>query len=187
MITDSSAYNDIAEKENWPAVCDATVRFSHPDLCRLLGVWRKAVKGSSLPRESDMTTRLLRPFLPDIVIYECAVARKGEQRWRVRLMGPSFAQIMGDLSGRFLDDAVPAKFLPRWHASLDATLGERAPLRFLAQAMTSGMKFLVGEYFSAPLIAADGSASLVLAAGRVTGGRAWQDVEAEARQTLGLG
>ena len=187
MIIGASEYNDLAMKNGWPALCDATVKFTHPDLCRVLGVWRKAAKGGGLPRESDMTARLLRPFLSDIVIYECVVSRKGERRWRVRLMGTSFAQIMGDLSDEFLDKAVPPALLPRWHASLDATLSARAPLRFVAQAVTSGMKFLVGEYLSAPLIAADGSASLVLAAGRFTGGRAWQDVEAEARQALESG
>ena len=187
MVLGASEYNDMAEKKDWPALCDANVKFTHPDLARLLCVWRRAAKGSGLPRESDMTARLLRPFLSDIVIYERVVSRKSEQRWRVRLMGTSFAQIMGDLNHKFLDKAVHPTLLPRWHASLDATLGERAPLRFLAQAVTSGMRFLVGEYFSAPLIAADGSASLVLAAGRFTGGRAWPDVEAEARQALRLG
>jgi len=186
MITDASAYNAIAKKEGWPSLCDATVRFSHPDLCRLLGVWRKAAKAGGLPREYDMTSRLLRPFLTDIVIYECITSKKGVRRWRVRLMGNAFAQIMGDLTDKFIDDAVPDALLPRWHGSLDVTLGARAPLRFLAQVVTSGMKFLVGEYFSAPLIAPDGSASLVLAAGRFTGGRSWQDVEAEARQALEL-
>ena len=186
MILGASEYNDIAKKEDWPALCDATVRFSHPDLCRLLGVWRKAAKAAGLPRESDMTARLLRPFQSDVVIYECIVSKKGAQRWRVRVMGLAFAQIMGDLTGNFLDEVVPAEFLPRWLASLDATLGARAPLRFLAQVVTSGMNFLVGEYFSAPLIAANGSASLVLAAGRFTGGRTWQGVEAEAHLALGL-
>ena len=186
MILGASEYNDLAKKEDWPALCDATVKFTHPDLCRLLGVWRKAAKASDPPRESDMTARLLRPFLSDIVIYERVVSRKGERRWRVRLMGASFAQIMGDLNEKFLDKAVHPAILPRWHASLDATLGYRAPLRFLAPANTSGMNFLVGEYFSAPLIAADGSASLVLAAGRFTGGRAWLDVVTEARQALRL-
>ena len=53
-------------------------------------------------------------------------------------MGTAFAQILGDLTGKFIDEAVPAEFVPRWHASLDATLATGAPLRFLGREDTKG-------------------------------------------------
>jgi hypothetical protein len=40
-----------------------------------------------------------------------------------------------------------------------------APLRFLARIDTNRMTFLTGEFFTAPLLAADGSASFILASG----------------------
>ena len=49
------------------------------------------------------------------------------------------------------------------------------------------MTFLTGEFFSVPMIADDGQASLVLGSARYGGKRAWAVVEAEARQILGLG
>ena len=48
------------------------------------------------------------------------------------------------------------------------------------------MSFLNGEYFVAPLLADDSSASFILVAGRFAAGRPWEDVEAEARLAQGL-
>ena len=180
----AAQYNELAAQLHWPSLCDASARFTHPDLRRLLGVWRKQARQDGIPFRGDLTPRLLKSFLGDIVLYERVAERGGRPRWRVRLTGASFAQIMGDLTGKFIDEVVPAEFQPRWTAALDITLQHRAPLRFLSRADTSAMHFLHGEYFSAPLKAADGSTSLVLGAGRFAGGRPWQDVEAEARLAL---
>jgi hypothetical protein len=132
-----------------------------------------------------MSPRLLKSFLRDVAIYERVL--EGEmRRYRVRLMGTAFAQILGDLTGKFIDEAVPAEFVVRWHASLDATLGAAAPLRFLGREDTKGMTFLTGEFFSAPLVADDGRTNLVLAAARYSGKRPWEEVDHEARRMLGL-
>ena len=81
---------------------------------------------------------------------------------------------------------LPPKLLPRLQMALDVALAEGAPLRFLGRTDTNAMSFLNGEYFVAPLIADDGSASFMLTSGRFSGGRPWEMVEAEARQALGL-
>ncbi len=185
MIVDVAEYNENARKNGWAALCDASVRFSHPDLRRLNGAWRKLTKLGQMLKYGELPPRPIRPYLADSVLYERQGA-KGARRWRVKTMGQSFAQIMGDLSGSFLDDALPSELVPRWYAALDCTLGQRAPVRFLTRADSAKMSFLIGEYFSAPLLGDDGSASLVLAVGRFTGGRSWEDVAAEARKTLGL-
>jgi hypothetical protein len=186
MSAGAADYNEKAKTNNWAVLCDASVTFNHPDLRRLLGVWRKQANRRSLPVRRDLTPRLLKSFHKDIALYERVAAMGGARRWRVLQMGASFAQIVGDMTGKFLDEAIQAEFLPRWHAALDATLGQGAPLRFLTRADTWQMPFLIGEYFAAPLIADDGSASLILGAGRFTGGRSWPAVEAEARKALGL-
>ncbi|MGA7712110.1 MAG: hypothetical protein WCA81_09425 [Rhizomicrobium sp.] len=185
MIVNVAEYNNTASKNGWPALCDASVRFSHPDLRRLNGAWRKLGKPGQVLKYAELPPRPIKPYLADSVLYE----RQGThsaRRWRVKTMGQSFAQIMGDLGGLYLDDALSSELVTRWYAALDCTLGQSAPLRFLTRADSAKMSFLIGEYFSAPLLADDGSASLVLAVGRFTGGRSWEDVEAEARKTLGL-
>ncbi len=185
MIGDVAEYNEYVSKNGWPALCDASARFSHSDLRRLNGAWLKLGKPGQILKYAELPARPIRPYLADRVLYE-RQGTNAARRWRVKAMGQSFAQIMGDLSGSFLDDALPSELVPRWYAALDCTLGQRAPVRFLTRADSAKMSFLVGEYFSAPLLADDGSASLVLAVGRFTGGRSWEDVVAEARKTLGL-
>ena len=68
-----------------------------------------------------MSPRLLKSFLRDVAIYERIGEGQG-RRYRVRLMGTAFAQILGDLTGKFIDEAIPAGIrralacLPRRHA-----------------------------------------------------------------------
>ena len=186
IIGGAAEYNLAAREGNWHSLCDATLRFNHPDLIRLLALWRSEAGDRPVPLRSTMSPRLLKPFLRDIAIYE----RSGEghaRRYRVRLMGTAFAQIQGDLTGSFIDEAVPSEFVPRWHASLDATLATGAPLRFLAREDTKGLTFLTGEFFSGPLAADDGRVNLVLSAARYSGRRPWEEVDAEARRLLGPG
>ena len=185
MRTGADDYNERAKTNDWAAFCDASVTFSHPDLRRLLGLWRKQAKGG-IPLRRDMTPRVLKGFLQDIAICERVVGDGGERRWRVCQQGAWFAQILGDFNGKFLDEVLPPHLQPRWQVALDATLTDRVPLRFLGRTDANAMSFLNGEYFVAPLIADDGSASFILASGRFTGGRPWEEVEAEARLALGL-
>ncbi|HVV64690.1 MAG TPA: hypothetical protein VHC42_04425 [Rhizomicrobium sp.] len=185
-ITGGAAeYNAAASQNQWASLCDATLNFAHPDLVRLLALWRMEAGPAGIPPRRAMSARLLKSFLRDIALYE-RVGEGPERRYRIRLMGTAFAQILGDFTGQFVDEAVPAEFAPRWHAALDATLGAGAPLRFLGREDTNRMSFLTGEFFSAPLLADDGGATLVLAAARYSGRRPWEEVEAEARRTLGL-
>ena len=184
MVAGAADYNEQADKNGWVSLCDASVTFNHPDLRRLLGLWRKQAK-SGIPLRRDMTARVLKSFLPDIAICE-RLTGDGQRRYRVSIMGVWFAQLLGNITGKYLDDMLPPEHLPRWQAALDATLADGVPLRFLARTDTSAMSFLNGEYLVAPLLADNGSPSFVLAAGRFTGGRSWEDVKAEARLALGL-
>ncbi len=185
MPAGADDYNEKAKTNDWAAFCDASVSFSHPDLRRLLGLWRRQAK-DGIPLRRDMTPRVLKSFLPDIAICERVTGEGGERRYRVCLMGTWLAQILGEFTGKHLDEVMEPRLLPRWQVAIDATLADRVPLRFLGRTDTNAMSFLNGEYFVAPLLADDGSASFILAAGRFTGGRPWEDVEAEARQALGL-
>ena len=181
-IESAADYNEAALQDGWQSLCDTTATFSHPDLRRLLGAWRRNIKIGKAPCRRDMTERVLRSFRMDVALYERVDGPA--RRWRVEKMGSAFAQIMGDLSGKFLDEVIEPAQMPRWNAALDVTLAVAAPVRFITR--NTRMTFLNGEYFSAPLIGEDGSATFVLAAGRFSSARRWQDIEAEARDRLGL-
>lgn len=187
VIGGAAEFNRMAAEGGWHSLCDETAGFSHPDLMKLRELWRdEAAHGGGIPPRRAMSPRLLKPFLRDVALYERLNGDDGRRRYRVRLIGTAFAQILGDLTGKFIDEAVPKEFVVRWHASLDTTLAHRAPLRFLGREDTKGMTFLTGEFFSAPLTADDGQVSLVLAAARFSGKRPWDQVDAEARRELGL-
>jgi hypothetical protein len=185
IVGGAAEFNAAALQNGWASLCDATLNFAHSDLVKLLALWRMEAGEAGIPPRRAMSARLLKSFLRDIALYE----RIGEgpgRRYRIRLMGTAFAQILGDFTGKFVDEAVSAEFTPRWHAALDATLGAKAPLRFVAREDTNQMTFLTGEFLSAPLLADDGRANLVLSAARYSGRRPWEEIEAEARKTLGL-
>lgn len=187
VIGGAADYNKVSAAGNWHSLCDETLSFVHPELMRLLELWRSEAGQAGIPPRRVMSPRLLKPFLRDVALYERLLGEGGKRRYRVRLIGTAFAQILGDLTGKFIDEAIPTDFVIRWHAALDATLGARTPLRFLSREDTKGMTFLTGEFFSAPLLADDGQMSLVLAAARFSGKRPWDEVDAEARKDLRLG
>jgi hypothetical protein len=185
IIGNAAEYNRAAKAGGWPSLCDVTLKFTHPDLISLHDLWKSEAGETGVPTRQTMSPRLLKSFLRDIALYE-RIGEGEARRYRVRVMGTSFAQILGDLTGKFLDEAVAADILPRWNGALDATLGARAPLRFLGREDTNQMSFLTGEFFSAPMIADDGQTNLVLGAARYSGKRPWEEVDIEVRNALGL-
>ncbi len=126
-----------------------------------------------------MTPRVLKSQLPHLAIYEKIESAGEGRRYRVRLMGTKFADVMGDMTGKFIDEAVPAEFIPRWYAALDAVTDSLAPLRFLSRSDTSNRQFLYGEFFEAPLLDDDGAPSLVLACGVYSPLTSWDALLAE--------
>ena len=115
----AEAFNIRAADGAWGSFCDAELAFEHPALAAVLELWRDKAGSRPIPARSDFSLRVLKAFLPDIALYE-RVALDVVPRYRVRIMGASFAETMGDLTGKFLDDVVPEPFLQRWYAALDA-------------------------------------------------------------------
>jgi hypothetical protein len=169
----SENFNLRARTEAWPSFCDASLAFQRMEFRLLLATWRDFGDEEHLPSRRELTPHKLKSLLRNIAIYERVA--NGKTRYRVRLMGSAFADIMGDLCGRFLDEAIPQEHLPRWHAALDAVLEAGAPLRFVSRADTSGRSFIVGEYFEAPLLDDSGSPTMILAGGYFAA-RKWSDV-----------
>jgi hypothetical protein len=181
-IVAAEAFNSAAHQGGWPAFCDATLNFGSSDLATLLEIWRQSAGTCGLPARERFSLRVLKPFLRNITIYEQVSPAGAERRYRVRLMGSTMAEVVGFLSGRYLDEAVPAPFLGRWYASLDATLDAGAPLRFLTRSDTNRTEFLVAEYFSAPMAGGNGSANMILAGAHFDGSRSWSAVDRETRR-----
>jgi hypothetical protein len=168
-------FNARAEAQDWRTVCDNALVFNRPELSAVAGLWFNLAGGRPMPERLEMTPRLLKPFLPHVAIYDCVPQANGRRRYRVRVMGSSYQTILGEHTGRFLDESLPPKHVEMWHAVLDAIVAEGAPLRFCGNSTTTGKTFLVHEYFSAPLADADGAPVHVLGVGYYGSGR-WQDM-----------
>jgi len=180
----ASAYNAQARREGWPSLCDHSLAFCASELVDLAALWQNLGQASRIPARTQFSPHALKPHLRNVAIYERVLHESGERTYRVRLMGSSMTEVLGNLTGQCLEEGIPPLFLARWYAALDATLEAEAPLRFLARSDTNHMEFLVAEYFSAPMRGPDGSVSMVLGSAQYDGARPWPIVESEARRML---
>jgi hypothetical protein len=183
-VASAAALNEAATQNGWPILCDDTCDFTYPMLGELLDLWHHEAAHGIPPRQA-LTARKLQPFMRDLAIYE----RLGEgiqRRYRIRLMGSGIVQYYGELTGKYVDEVVPEKFLPRWYAISDVAIYGEKPVRLLLRADTFDKSYMVAEYLCAPLRADAGTVKFVLMGMNFDGRRPWSVVEEEARKKLGL-
>ena len=185
-IASADDFNRTATQQCWPMLCDPTCEFANAKVRELLALWRDLTHGGNVPFRSEMTARRLHSLMPSVALYERVDGDGGSRRWRVRLMGSTIVHVLGEMTGKFLDESVPEEFLPRWYAITDVTLAVGAPLRVLIRSDTFGKPFLIAEQFCAPLRADDGTANIVLMVGSYNSTRPWADIYAEECKRLGL-
>jgi hypothetical protein len=178
-IQASETFNARARAEGWPSLCDPELAFTDTRFRVLLSLWHGFAVGDRMPRRSDFTPRALKALLRNVAIYERVA--NGTVRYRVRVMGTAFADAMGDLSGRYIDEAMPS-FAPRWQAAFDAAVEAHAPLRFIGRSDTANKSCVVAEFFEAPLVD-DNGAAMVLAAGHFAP-RPWMAVRASEAERI---
>lgn len=160
----AAAYNKLAKEHGWKSACYAALTFQRPELCDLLEIWHGLIQQDCLPGRKDLTPRLLRAHLPNVAIYE-RVMEGAQERYRARVMGQRFTEVLGNYIGKFFDEAMPAEQAARWQAAPHAALVAQAPLRFVSRSETAGKGYITGEYLLAPLLGDDGLANTVLSCG----------------------
>ncbi|MGN6516873.1 MAG: PAS domain-containing protein [Rhizomicrobium sp.] len=160
----ASAYNRMANERGWKSVCHSALTFQRPELCELLEIWHGLIRHDRLPSRRDLTPRLLRAHLPNVAIYE-RVMDGGRERYRARVMGQRFTEVLGNYIGKFFDEAMPPEQAARWQAAPHAALVAHGPLRFVSRSETAGKGHITGEYLLAPLLSDDETANTVLSCG----------------------
>lgn len=180
-VASPDGLNQLARRRDWPLLCDIRCRFTFAELTELLALWRSKAGPSGIPPRSEMTARLLKPYLTSLTLHERVAGPGDTRRYRVRLMGGAIVRMAGEGSGKFYDEFLPGPSVPIWNAMSDAVLGHGAPVRMLMRADELDKTYLVAELFAAPLLASDDTANLVLTAGRFAGNKRWEDVVAAAR------
>src|SRR6185437_7415047 len=113
----------------------------------MLGIWQAKAGSRKMPSRSQMTARDLKPYLRDIFL----VQRETEGRYRLRLVGTGLTQIVGDLTGKLLNESVPPEHLERWIGVCDMILESEQPWRFLGRVHIKGREYLKAEHLYMPL------------------------------------
>lgn len=177
--------NHLAVRMAWPVIGDPGCHFRENKLYAVLDLWLDvAVDGP--PHRREMTARMLQPYLPFLTIIEREPGLGAEPyRYRVRLMGANTERFNTEMTGRYLDEVVPERYLSRWYGMVDAVIGAGRPVRLLTQNESFKKNYVVGESFAAPLLSDSGVANLVMAVSYYEG-RSWERVAATERQQLGL-
>jgi hypothetical protein len=183
-IASAAALNAAAGRGGWPILADETCAFGHAMLGALLALWRSEAK-QGVPARSAMTARKLQSFMRNIALYE-RIGEGHQRRYRVRLMGSGIVQYYGELTGKYVDEVVPEKFLDRWYAVADIALLSQKPVRILLRADTFDKSYMVAEYLCAPLASESGLTKFILIGMAFDGKRPWAAVEADVRAKLGL-
>ena len=181
-VVSADGLNELAQRRGWAVLCDTTCSFTFPELAGLKALWDSLAGSGGIPKRSELTARLLKPYMKNISLHERIVGPDGTRRYRTRFMGDVNAQIAGEALGKFYDEFLPEHALLIWNAMGDTVLGHNAPLCILIRADEVDKSFLVGEMLNAPLLAEDGSANLILSAVRFDSKRRWEDVRAQWRR-----
>ncbi len=156
-IDPAIALNARAEQEGWSIVCDTKLVFDRPELSAMRDVWRVHCRPGRLPSREDFTLQTLKPFLREIMIVEIvnAPTAPSGRRYLHRLVGSNTAARIGELTGKFLDEALPEPIFRKTAAFFDAVADHRCPMRVVTDFDLRSVNHMRGETFAAPL-AADG-------------------------------
>jgi len=141
--------NEESARGGWTTLCDPSLAFDTPQLLALAKMWRsKAEALGRCPSRSDFDARELKALLRNLAIVERVGADK--PRYRFRYYGSEFVPLLGEQTGRYMDEFIPKEFLPRWIIGYEAVAKTGAPLRFVSNFQLPKINYLSGETFVAP-------------------------------------
>ncbi len=165
------AFRAQARAAGWPTVCDPDLDFDSPALRDLAATWRRKAAGRAMPERSELVARDVKSTLGKIMLLQ----RIGG-RYRIRLMGTHLTRNWGDLTGQFIDEALPARLLPRWYAFLGTVMELGAPLRFSSRVAFRDRGLFLAEIAAFPLTDDAGEPNMVLGAIYTAADRPWNEV-----------
>jgi hypothetical protein len=149
VVATVRALNQRAVREKWFHYCDPTLAFSDHFYDHFLEVWRAKAGGRPMPQRSAIAPRDLKDVLRNIVLIERM--QRNPSRYRVRLVGTGLTPVVGDGTGKMLDEFVPSENLVRWIECCDLVLDGGQPLRFLGRVHLQGREHLDAENLLVPL------------------------------------
>jgi hypothetical protein len=149
VVATVRALNQRAAREKWFHYCDPTLAFSDHFYDHFLEVWRAKSGERPMPQRSAIMPRDLKDVLRNIILAERM--ERNPSRYRARLIGTGLTHIVGDRTGKMLDEIVPPELLPRWIECCDLVLDGGQPMRFLGRVHLQGHEHLDAENLLVPL------------------------------------
>jgi hypothetical protein len=80
-------------------------------------------------------------------------------------MGTHITQVLGERTGKYIDEDAPPRQVARWNASLDLAMRAGRPLRFHGRVLVNGKTYLASELLFMPLADDAGEPRFVLGFG----------------------
>jgi hypothetical protein len=155
------AFNARAKRAGWTMTCGPAQGFRRRELSNALALWREKAGTRIMPARSDMTARVMKPYLSHMSLLE-RVGSGASARYRGRLHGTALASYAGDKTGLFLDDVLPAHLVGGYTGVYDTVLELKLPLRVVSHYQAPEISYLVGENLVAPLSLSSNATPLIL-------------------------
>jgi len=119
-----------------------------------------------MPSRSDITPRDLKDILRTVLLFERVSQNPSRYRWR--LIGTGLTSILGENTGKTLEESLPTEHIERWTECGDMILEGGQPLRFLGRVHIQGREYLDAENLFVPLANDNGEPSFILGQCRYT-------------------
>lgn len=134
--------------------------FATPQLTQAAAVWAAKRGSRTMPSRGDLGIRDLKLVLPSITFLD--IVREGERvRFRVRMMGSLLDELVAPITGRFVDEVLPAHFAQKWATQWMPAVDGRKPRRAAGRVEYAERHWYVAESLYAPL-AEDGETPDIL-------------------------
>jgi hypothetical protein len=139
-------YNRRAELGGSPHRADPSLAFKAAELREALSVWRSAADRRAIPCRSDLTPKLMKRFLSQILIVDVVQSEKG-RRFRIRVCGTAVESALGPMPKGFLDESLSEPFQTRWQGAFDLALRALRPVRISGRVEYHDRTYLDAEIF----------------------------------------
>jgi hypothetical protein len=154
------AFNDRAKAAGWTFACGPAQGFRRPELTAALALWREKANGRAMPDRSDLTARVMKPYMANMTLLE-RISLDGRLQYRIRLHGSALARY-GESTGKLLSQVVTPERIGAYAGIYDTVLELLMPLRVVSHYQAPEIEYLVGESMVAPLSVRGSAAPMIL-------------------------
>ena len=166
VLAVARALNQKAAQTKAYHFCDPTLAFSDTVYEQFLALWRGKAGTRAMPAKSEITPRDLKDFLGDVIVVQRIT--ENPSHYVCRLVGSKVAEVVGNNTGKSIQDSAPSELSARWIECADLILNGGKPLRFLGRVHLKDREYLDAENLFVPLADDQGHPTFVLGLCRYT-------------------